>query len=71
MDLNQQAHLDAKAAPNMIELYVTAYNHVNAQFRNPLDPLLLRLSKDYINEADLSFRLQELFKVINWKDCKI
>jgi hypothetical protein len=33
------------------------------QFRNPLDPLLLRLSKDYIDETDLSARLQELFKV--------
>ncbi len=33
------------------------------QFRNPLDPLLLRLSKDYIDESDLSARLWELFKV--------
>ena len=32
------------------------------QFRNPLDPLLLRLSKDFIDEADLSNRIQELFK---------
>ena len=30
---------------------------------NPLDPLLLRLSKDFVDEADLSKRLQELFKV--------
>ena len=32
------------------------------RFKNPLDPLLLRLSKEYINDADLSERLQELFK---------
>ena len=32
-------------------------------FQNPLDPLILRLSKDYINEEDLSSRLKELFKV--------
>ena len=32
-------------------------------FKNPLDPLLMRLSMDYVNDADLSARLQELFKV--------
>jgi hypothetical protein len=31
--------------------------------KNPLDPLILRLSKDYISDADLSTRLDELFKV--------
>jgi hypothetical protein len=30
---------------------------------NPLDPLLLRLSKDFTDEADLTRRIQELFKV--------
>ena len=32
-------------------------------FHNPLDPLVLRLSKDYINDEDLTSRLAELFKV--------
>ena len=31
--------------------------------RNPLDPLLLKLSKEYVSEADLSEILQDLFKV--------
>ncbi len=33
------------------------------QFKNPLDPLLLRLSKDYLSDTDLSNRLGELFCV--------
>ncbi len=33
------------------------------QLTNPLDPLLLRLSKDFIDEADLTRRIRELFKV--------
>jgi hypothetical protein len=33
------------------------------QMDNPLDPLLLRLSKDFVDEADLSRRLRELFRV--------
>ena len=33
------------------------------QLTNPLDPLLLRLSKDFTDEADLSKRIKELFKV--------
>ena len=33
------------------------------QFKNPLDPLLLRLSKDYLSEADLATRLGDLFRV--------
>ena len=33
------------------------------QLTNPLDPLLLRLSKDFTDEADLSRRIRELFKV--------
>ncbi len=36
---------------------------VGKQFKNPLDPLLLRLSKDYLSDADLSNRLGELFHV--------
>ena len=36
---------------------------IENHFKNPLDPLILRLSKDYINDADLSNRLDELFKV--------
>ena len=31
--------------------------------KNPLDPLLLKLSKDYMNDAGLSLILQDLFKV--------
>ena len=30
---------------------------------NPLDPLLLMLSEDFIDEEDLSNRLKRLFKV--------
>ncbi len=33
------------------------------QLSNPLDPLLLRLSKDFVDEEDLTKRLRELFKV--------
>ena len=33
------------------------------QLKNPLDPLLLRISKDYIDDEDLSTRLRDLFKV--------
>ncbi len=37
---------------------------VEKHFKNPLDPLILRLSKDYTNDADLTARLEELFKVL-------
>ena len=33
------------------------------QVTNPLDPLLLRLSEDFIDDEDLSRRLKRLFKV--------
>ena len=33
------------------------------QMKNPLDPLLLKLCKDYRNDAGLSTMLQDLFKV--------
>ena len=46
------------------ELRIIQLKQTRKQIKNPLDPLLLRLSKDYINEADLSKRLQELFKVL-------
>lgn len=45
------------------ELRVIQRKQTRKQLKNPLDPLLLRLSKDYTNEADLSKRLRELFKV--------
>ncbi len=39
------------------------------EFRSsPLDPLLLRLSKDYMDEADLSALLQELFEGTSFAD---
>ena len=38
-------------------------------FHNPLDPLVLRLSKDYINDEDLTSRLAELFKVMVSMPC--
>jgi hypothetical protein len=47
------------------------FNQHAKQVKNPLDPLLLQLSKDYTNDADLSARLQTLFKVWlpeeNWR----
>ena len=33
------------------------------QLKNPLDPLLLRLAMDYVDDADLSARLASLFQV--------
>jgi hypothetical protein len=38
------------------------------EFRSPLDPLLLRLSKDYIDEADPSALLPELFEGNSFAD---
>ena len=40
----------------------THWAQVEKHFKNPLDPLLMRLSMDYVNDADLSTRLQDLFK---------
>ncbi len=33
------------------------------QVRNPLDPLLQKLSKEYTDDADLSRRIQDYFHV--------
>ncbi len=33
--------------------------------RSTLDPLLERLARDFINDADLSARLRGLFQVVN------
>jgi hypothetical protein len=38
-------------------------NELQKQVKNPLDPLLLKLSKDYSNQAGLSAILRDLFKV--------
>ncbi len=47
--------------------FTTMYNytvpHNRQVIRNTLDPLLEKLSKDYIDDADLSSRIQNLFKV--------
>ena len=38
-------------------------NELQKQVKNPLDPLLLKLSKDYTNQAGLTDILRDLFKV--------
>jgi hypothetical protein len=38
-------------------------NELQKQVKNPLDPLLLKLSKDYTNQAGLTEILRNLFKV--------
>jgi hypothetical protein len=38
-------------------------NELQKQVKNPLDPLLLKLSKDYTNQAGLTEILRDLFKV--------
>ena len=43
------------------ELSVLQTKQNKKQLKNPLNPLLLRLSKDYTNEADLSKRIRDLF----------
>ena len=35
---------------------------MHKQLKNPLDPLLLKLAKDYTNDSNLSEILQNLFK---------
>ncbi len=44
-------------------LKVIRDNQSQKQVKNPLDPLLLQLSKDYMNDAGLSAILQDLFRV--------
>ncbi len=39
-----------------------------SRMRYPLDPLLEKLSKDYLDDADLSIRLLDLFKVRSHQD---
>ena len=43
------------------ELRIIQTKQTKKQLRNPMDPLLLRLSKDYTNETDLSKRIRDLF----------
>jgi hypothetical protein len=38
-------------------------SELQKQLKNPLDPLLLKLSKDYTNQAGLTDMLRNLFKV--------
>ena len=38
-------------------------NELQKQLKSPLDPLLLKLSKDYTNQAGLTDMLRNLFKV--------
>jgi len=40
-------------------------NQSQKHVKNPLDPLLLKLAKEYTNEAGLSTILQDLFKVLD------
>jgi hypothetical protein len=42
-------------------------NELHKQVKNPLDPLLLKLSKDYNNQAGLTEILRDLFKVGQFK----
>ena len=44
-------------------LKLIQHNELQKQVKNPLDPLLLKLSKDYTNDAGLSDLLRDLFKV--------
>ena len=38
-------------------------HQLQKQLKNPLDPLLLELAKEYLNDVDLSARLHRLFQV--------
>jgi hypothetical protein len=50
-------------------LKIIRENQSQKQVKNPLDPLLLQLAKDYMNDAGLSAILQDLFRVQNsWPD---
>ena len=42
-----------------------------SRMRYPLDPLLEKLSKDYSDDADLSVRLLDLFKVHSSRPCDV
>jgi hypothetical protein len=44
-------------------LKLIQHNELQKQVKNPLDPLLLKLSKDYTNDAGLTDLLRDLFKV--------
>ncbi len=39
-----------------------------SQFKNPLEPLIVKLAYEYTDSADLSSKLAALFQVCDWSD---
>ncbi len=56
-------HTASKALRQQTAAAVAAKRQRGRAVSNPLDPLLLRLSEDFSDEADLDRRLRELFRV--------
>ncbi len=56
-------HTASKALRQQSAAAVAAERQRGRAVSNPLDPLLLRLSEDFSDEADLDRRLRELFRV--------